>query len=160
MCLSVRSTTGTIQLIPKLGINLTLFSAKLMDESHVHVLPQQPLPSRKLQTSSFKLPGYVAQIGRSSAAVVELDQECELVASLACRVSVENEDAKRVFGSGAVPQIAQVSPCVMRITLGGRMQDFIYPFPVIGSQHKLRLARTSMYIEVGLRLVVTLLLLS
>jgi hypothetical protein len=150
VCFSVRSTTGTTQLIPKLGMNLSLFSAKLMDESHVHVLPQQPLPSKNLQTSSFKPPtSHFAQIGKSSAAVVELDQECELVASLACRVSVENEDIKCVFGSGAVPQIAQVSPCVMRITIGGRMQDFIYPFPVIGSQHKLRLARTSMYIEVG-----------
>jgi hypothetical protein len=153
VCFSVRSTTATALLIPKLGMNLSLFSAKLMDESNVHVLPQQPLPARKLQTSSFKppsvSPSHFAQIGRSSAAVVELDQECELVASLTCKVSVENEEVKGLFGSGAMPHIAQVSPCVMRITVGGRMQDFMYPFPVIGSQHKLRLARKSMYIEVG-----------
>jgi hypothetical protein len=153
VCFSVRSTTGTALLISKLGLSLTIFSAKLMDESHVHILPQQHLPSRKPQISSLTplpaTPSLFAQIGKSSAAVVELDQECELVASLTCRVSVEDGEAKRLFGSGTAPQIAQVSPCVMRITVGGRMQDFVYPFPIMGNRHKLRLARKSLYIEVG-----------
>jgi hypothetical protein len=152
VCFSVRSTSGTAPLASKIGMSLTLFSAKLLDESHVHVLPQQPLPPRKPRTSPIPPPATArlhAQVGQLSAAVVDLDQECELVASLTCRVSVEDEEVKRIFGSGGTPQITQVSPCVMRIAIGGCMQDIVYPFPVMGSHNKTRLARKSLYIEVG-----------
>ncbi|EGN92841.1 hypothetical protein SERLA73DRAFT_116652 [Serpula lacrymans var. lacrymans S7.3] len=150
--LTVRSTPATLTLINKLGIRLTVFSAKLMDESLVHVLPEYPLPSKKPQASPSPpapaIKGLLSQIGELSAAVVELDEQCELVASLTCRVSVSDIESKRLFQSGAAPQVAQVSPCVMRITLGSREQDVIFPFPVSGSANKLRLARKSLYIEV------------
>ena len=146
--LSVRSTTGTVSLIKDLGVMLTLFSGKLMDESCVHVLPEQPLPSRKIQKSSPTSPRPSTRIGQSGATVVELDDECELVASLTSKVLVEDEEVKRLFGSGATPQVTQVSSCAMRISIGGHMQDLRFPFPVIGSQYKLRLARKSLYIEV------------
>lgn len=151
VCFSVRSTTGTVILVSKLGLQLTLFSAKLMDESHVIVLPEQPLPSRKPQNQNPSQIGSAAahaQIGTSGAVSVDLDDDCELVAFLTCRVSVENEDSKRLFGSGATPNISQLSPCVMRIGVGSRIQDLIYPFPIAGTRHKLRLARKSLYIEV------------
>jgi hypothetical protein len=153
ICFSVRSTPATIVLATKLGMELCLFSAKLMDESHVHILPEQPLPSRRPPVSSSDIPlaahSLLTQIGESSAAVVELDEECELVASLTSRVSVQDAEVVRLFGSGAMPQVVQVSPCVMRIAVGSRKQDLVYPFPVIGSQNKLRLARKSLYMEVS-----------
>jgi hypothetical protein len=157
VCFTVRSTPATTLLIPKLGLRLNLFSARLLDESHVHVLPQQPLASGKSQISSpfplSPISGLLTQIGKSSVAAVELDQEYELVASLTCRVSVENQEVKVLFSGGATPQIVQVSPCVMRLSIGSHMQDLIYPFPVIGSQNRLRLARKSSYIEVGICLI-------
>jgi hypothetical protein len=153
VCFGVRSTPATALLIPKLGLTLDLFSARLLDESCVHLLPQQPLASGKLQISSpfpvHPISSLPAQIGESSAAAVELDQECEMVASLTIRVSVENQEVKILFSGGAIPQIKQVSPCMMRLSIGSHMQDLIYPFPVIGSRNKLRLARKSSYIEVG-----------
>ncbi|EGO03805.1 hypothetical protein SERLA73DRAFT_158294 [Serpula lacrymans var. lacrymans S7.3] len=152
VCLTIRSTPATVILMSKLGMKLTIFSAKLMDESLVHVLPEYPLPSKKPQASPSPpapaIKGLLSQIGELSAAVVELDEQCELVASLTCRVSVSDIESKRLFQSGAAPQVAQVSPCVMRITLGSREQDVIFPFPVSGSANKLRLARKSLYIEV------------
>jgi len=162
ICFSVRSTPGTALLISKLGIALDLFSAKLMDESRVHVLPEHPLQrtwmrdsslSNKPQSSPAIPPprpmSVLAQIGKSGAVVVELDEQCELVAFLTSRISVEDEEVQLLFGSGAgSPQVAQVSPCVMRITIGSHMQDVVYPFPVIGSKYKLRLARKSLYIDV------------
>lgn len=153
VCLSVQGTFATVLVFNKFGMEPTLFSAKLMDESHVHILPEPPLPSKKSQVSSptsvHTTPGLVAQIGESGAAVVELDEECELASSLTCRVSIEDQEVKDQFGSGATPQIVQVSPCAMKLTIGGRSQDVMYPFPVIGTQCKLRLARKSLYIEVG-----------
>ncbi|THH20183.1 hypothetical protein EW146_g1126 [Bondarzewia mesenterica] len=152
VCFSVRSTPGTVLLTSKLGLKLSLFEANLLDDSAVYTLPEQPLPSKAPRvsspTSSPETYGHYAQIGRSGPAMVDLDEQCELVVSFTCRVSVEDEDVKRLFGSGSMPHIAQVSPCVMRITMGSRLQDVTYPFPVIGSQNRLRLARKSLYIEV------------
>ncbi|KDQ10031.1 hypothetical protein BOTBODRAFT_190794 [Botryobasidium botryosum FD-172 SS1] len=150
VALSVRSTPAVVgALVKKLGSTLSVFATKLTDTSHVYLLPEQPLPSKKTQIPSLVTPaGLLTQIGKPEAVVVDLDEECELVASLTCRISIENKTVKEEFGAGATPTIAQVSPCIMRITVGNHVQDVMYPFPVIGSQYKLRNARKSSYIEV------------
>ena len=77
-------------------------------------------------------------------------------AAVHCRPNNLNLEVKHLLGSGAVPQIAQVSSCVMRIMYYGRsFAGFVYPFPVIGSYHKLHLARKSLYIEIGIGLNAT-----
>ncbi|KDR75856.1 hypothetical protein GALMADRAFT_122208 [Galerina marginata CBS 339.88] len=145
-------------LIKKLGLTLRIFTADLMDEAHVHVLPEYPLPSRfspqsppLFQSLDRVKAGIFSQIGESAAAAVELDEQCELIASLTARVSITDEKSVQVFssdGSKVVPQISQLSPCTIRISLGDRFQDITYPFPVVGSAQRLRLARKSRYIEV------------
>lgn len=160
VCFALRSTTGTVRFMAELGLELTFFSASLLDESQVHILPEQSLPPRnprEAQTaaSSLSVLGKSSlsnQIGQIGNATVALDEQCELVASLAVRLSIESEDAKLRFQSGCTPQIIQVSPCVMRVTVENHLQDLVYPFPVIGSQCKLRLARKSLYIEVHINL--------
>ncbi|KAF8906810.1 hypothetical protein CPB84DRAFT_1769725 [Gymnopilus junonius] len=145
---SVRNTPAACAtLIKKLGILLRVFSANLMDESLVHVLPEQPLPLS--YSPGSPMPGISSQIGDSSTASVELDEQCELIASLTVRVSIADERSAEIFseaGGKAVPEIIQLSPCVVRITLGGRNQDILIvptsrsllpdgmkltPFPVI-----------------------------
>jgi hypothetical protein len=149
ICISARCTPATVLVFNELGLKEpTLFSAMLLDESHVLVLPEQPLPSENPQVLSATLPGLLSQIGTSSTPLVKLDEDCELVESLTCKISVEDEEAKRLFSSGATPKVVQVSPCIMKITIGLRSQEIMYPFPVIGSRYKLRLARKSLYIEV------------
>ncbi|KDQ10028.1 hypothetical protein BOTBODRAFT_147955 [Botryobasidium botryosum FD-172 SS1] len=147
--LSVLNTPLASKLLArKLGPWLNIFTAKVTDTSHVWVLPEYPLPYKKPRTPSSASPSVLpTQIGKSDPVVVELDEECELIASLTCRISVENKQVKQEFGSGATPTIKQVSPCVMKIIIGNHAQDVLYPFPVIGSQCKLRLARKSSYIE-------------
>ncbi|KAG5638310.1 hypothetical protein H0H81_000728 [Sphagnurus paluster] len=145
--LSVRSTTGTVSLIPKLGLNLHVFTAKFLDESHVHVLPEQPLPRREYSLHSVSKP-LVSQIGASQVAHVELDEQCELVSSLTSRISVDYDGAKALLRSAAVPETVQISPCIMKVSIGNYAQNVVFPFPVIGSLHKLRVARKSLYIEV------------
>ncbi|TFK87139.1 hypothetical protein K466DRAFT_491419 [Polyporus arcularius HHB13444] len=151
--LSVRSTTGTNELVRKMGMELEIFGAKLMDEGHVHVLPEPQLSPAVLATptgSSISSPNAttISNIGRQGAVVVELDEQNELVSSLSARVDITDADVVREFGSGAIPTISQTSPCAMRLTVADRVHDVIFPFPVIGSQQKLRLARKSRYIEV------------
>lgn len=146
--LGVRNTHGATPLVRDLGLSLAVFEAPLLDESLVQVLPEYPLPTRKHAASPSLSRLSPVAIGPASATSVELDEECELVASLVSRISVVNEDAKMLFQDRAVPEIAQVSPCVMGLRIGSHFQHIIFPFPVIGSQYRLRLARKSLYIEV------------
>ncbi|KAJ7767178.1 hypothetical protein B0H16DRAFT_1366495 [Mycena metata] len=148
ICCSVRSTPASVMtLVKRLGIEQSLFSANLMDADHVHILPQDPFPSPKPVAAQGN-PNQIFEIGRLEPVVVELDEECELISSLTSMVLVENTEAKHAFGTGAMPEVSQLSPCVMRLTVGGRSQNVVYPMPINGMQNKLRLARKSLYIEV------------
>ncbi|KAJ2919413.1 hypothetical protein MD484_g1063, partial [Candolleomyces efflorescens] len=131
------------------------FSAQATDSSFVHIVPEPPLPRRRqMQEDSTVVASepstiLVQQIGTADAAHFQLDEDCEQVASLGVRIEVTDERSKRLFSveRGKVT-VEQLSACVLRVTLGGRVQDIAFPFPVVGSQHHLRLARTSGYIEV------------
>lgn len=145
--LSIRSTPAAVTAVVKrLGLEQSVFSANLMDEYHVHVLPQDPFPVPPKKSSGWG--GQVFQIGNADPVAVELDEECELVSRLTSMVHVENTDAKALFGSGTMPEISQVSPCVMQLAIGKHVQNLVYPIPIIGGQNKLRLARKSSYIKV------------
>ncbi|CCM04095.1 uncharacterized protein FIBRA_06254 [Fibroporia radiculosa] len=148
----VRSTPGTVILIQKLGFDLIIFSGKLLDEASVLVIPEPSVPFRAPRvvppTSSISDTIQAAQIGTAEDVSVQLDEQCELVESMTCRVIVEDSEVKGVFTTGTNPQVEQVSPCVMRLMIAGHSQDIVYPFPVIGSKNRCRLARKSLYIEV------------
>ncbi|KZT03168.1 uncharacterized protein LAESUDRAFT_744706 [Laetiporus sulphureus 93-53] len=147
--LSVRSTPASAVLVSKLGLELTLFHARLMDQSAVIVLPERPLPTRALLHREPADDSHLqVQIGPCTNLQVTFDEQCELVTSLTSRISVDDEEVRKSFKNGATPSIIQLSPCTMRLGIGKGIQDVAFPFPVIGSQNKLRLARTSMYVEV------------
>ncbi|PCH44295.1 hypothetical protein WOLCODRAFT_138924 [Wolfiporia cocos MD-104 SS10] len=153
ICLVVRSTPGSVLLVPKLGMDLTVFEANLMNDSTVYVLPEQPLLSKAthIQPTSTGAHSNIHgtnAIGTANPVNIELDEQCEMVASFTSRVSVESEKIRRVFAAGETPQVRQVSPCGMRLSFESCTQDVSFPFAVIGSQHRLRLARKSLYIEI------------
>ncbi|KAJ2927552.1 hypothetical protein H1R20_g9535, partial [Candolleomyces eurysporus] len=153
---AVRNTPAAcMTLIKKLGIQLRIYSAKLMDSSLVHILPESPLPARRRnpgQPSPRPQPtAALAQIGEADRAVLQFNEDCEEVSTLGVRISLTDEKSVQLFsseGSKVVPELEQISACVIRVKLGERIQDLAYPFPVMGSQHRLRLARKSRYIEV------------
>ncbi|KAH6869603.1 hypothetical protein BKA70DRAFT_1242317 [Coprinopsis sp. MPI-PUGE-AT-0042] len=163
ICLAFQGTAATsMKLIPKLGVSLRIFSAKLMDKSHVFVLPEHPLPAR------YDLPAFIiknqpvdvngpfptviqTQLGSLSEAFITLDEQCELVAVMTVRISLTSLETVASFsaeGSKVLPEINQISACVIRASIVGKHQDLIFPFPIQGSAHRLRLARKSRYIEV------------
>ena len=150
--LGVRSTTGTVPLHRALGISLEVYSAGLMDEEHVFVLPEPTVPSASVDRYSLPVISPNAtlntQIGTQDTVMANLDEQCELVSTLVARVDLEDDGVIRDFAGGAMPEIVQHSPCVMRLNVAGYVQDVVFPFPVVGSQNKLRLARKSRYIEV------------
>ncbi|KAJ6482109.1 hypothetical protein C8R47DRAFT_982261 [Mycena vitilis] len=151
---AMRSTAGVSWALTKtFGSEFRLFSAKLMDKDHIYVLPEQPLPTAApgwqppaASTSQHNTAMY--QLGTEGPLLVEMDEECELVSRLNFRITIENQRAKQLFGSGCKPVISQKSACVMQLAIGKKTQDIAFPFPVVGSQNVLRLARKSLYIEV------------
>lgn len=152
--LGVRSTTGTVPLIQKLGLSLEVCKAPLMDEEHVFVLPEPKFPSSNVADRAdtpVLSPGasIYTQIGVQDDVTVELDEQCELVKVLVTRVNLKDTRVIQDFGAGAMPQISQTSPCIARLVLSSRIQDVVFPFPIVGSQNRLRLARKSQYIEVS-----------
>ncbi|KAJ6456177.1 hypothetical protein C8R45DRAFT_881019 [Mycena sanguinolenta] len=147
VCLSVRTTPAAVRdVIQKLGMEQAVFGANLMDQDHVHVLPQDPLPVPSKKPS--RQTTGIFPIGNADPVAVELDEECELISHLTSVIHVEDAETKKLFGSGTMPEISQVSPCVMKLAIGKHAQNVIYPIPIMGSQNKLRLARKSSYIEV------------
>ncbi|KAH6869719.1 hypothetical protein BKA70DRAFT_1171851 [Coprinopsis sp. MPI-PUGE-AT-0042] len=159
----VRNTPAAcMTLIPKLGMELRIFSAKLMDENHVFVLPEHPLPSRYSLPASITNEGPAnanspppsiihAQLGSLSEAFVALDEQCELVTVMTVRITLTDADTVAAFsaeGSKVLPEINQISACVIRVSIADKHQDLVFPFPVQGSANRMRLARKSKYIEV------------
>ena len=141
----VHSTPATAtSLTNKLGILLTLFNASLMDTDSVHVTSERPNRPTELSDFQKSMPhSPTATLQPVSVALAN-----GKITSLAVRW--ENADVS-LFGSTV--QAVQVSPCAMRVTLNKVSNDLIYPFPIDGQRSKLRIARKSGWIEVGLFLV-------
>ncbi|KAJ7034678.1 hypothetical protein C8F04DRAFT_1100603 [Mycena alexandri] len=147
--IAIQSTAGVSWALTKqFGSEFPLYSTNIMDKSHVHVLPEQDLQQPSIDHPRVTATA-VPQIGIVDPLTVEMDDECELVSRLIVRVSVDRQEAKTLFSSaGYRPGIVQRSACVIQLSIGKYAQDIFFPFPVMGSENRLRLARKSLYIEV------------
>ncbi|KAA1466961.1 hypothetical protein DENSPDRAFT_862780 [Dentipellis sp. KUC8613] len=131
----------------------TIYSAGLMDRSQVTIFPKQssPIPHSQNVIPSGLPDGESSSqdgIGTCDPVVVTFDEQCEQIASLTLRILVENSTVRAKFQAGSNPTVVQTSACTMQITLAGNDQDVIFPFPISGSKHRVRLARKSLYIEI------------
>jgi hypothetical protein len=149
---SVMRTPGAQAREIMAGLDLHIFSTKLTDRSSVIVLPHSSLSSSKplasASASASNRGCLLRQIGECEPASVELDEQCELVTNLTIKFTVTDAKVIRRFQGGDTPKVLQISPCVMRVSIDRRAQDLLYPFPIMGRQHKIRVARKSLYIEV------------
>ncbi|KZV65492.1 hypothetical protein PENSPDRAFT_586778 [Peniophora sp. CONT] len=149
-------TPSTALLMQALGPGLSIFHARITDQEHVYLLPVDALPvatavdpappNTSIAWEPYALPA--SDIGTVGVVQVALDEQCESMISMTCKVNVSDARATQTFQGGTSPRIEQLAPCTMRLALGGRSQDIVFPFPVNGAKNKLRLARTSLYIEV------------
>ncbi|KAF7363888.1 hypothetical protein MSAN_01046800 [Mycena sanguinolenta] len=132
--------------VEKLGPYLEIHSAALFDKESVLVLPEQPLPSGF--STNMNIPSVSGQIGSHSPISANFNEECDLMESFAAKITVEDELAKAALQSSAVITVHQLSYNVIQLVLGGRTQEVSFPFPVAGAQHRLRVARKSLWIEI------------
>ncbi|KAJ7311534.1 hypothetical protein DFH08DRAFT_791792 [Mycena albidolilacea] len=137
--------TNTIFYSKDFGHGLEIHSAHLFDKESVLVVPEQPLPSA-LSTSP-RAPSAPGQIGSQSPISANFNEECDLLESFSAKIEVEDEQAKAVFQSSGTVAVQQISSGIVQLMLGKRIQELCFPFPVAVAQHRLRLARKSLWIE-------------
>ena len=144
VALSLRSTPGTTVLfMQELGMSLTIFTAPLMDRSQVFVVSDEPRGLDEALDSIF-----ATDSRQQNNVSVTTDPQSRRATALTARVNITDDPAKGILSSGAEVSSHQVSPCVMEVRIGQMGKTLVYPFPVIGSRSKLRIARKSFYVEV------------
>jgi hypothetical protein len=158
VCLRVQRTLASKEFISGrnacLDMDFNVHKARLMDTRQVFLIPEQPLATVQSAASSSQNSKNVqqGQIGSVTLCGVALDDGGEAIVDFCCRLNVDNPEVKKSYQNKAPLQFAQMSPCAIRISMQEFFQDVIFPFPVAGEKARLRIARASLYIEVGLLL--------
>ncbi|KDN42585.1 hypothetical protein RSAG8_06728, partial [Rhizoctonia solani AG-8 WAC10335] len=155
---------STMAFMQKLGLSLQIFSASITDKHHVRVLPYRPtLASEPLNypssgenlQASLNHPGSLCEAIVAEQTSHHVDslsirfEECRHhVDSLSIRFEVDEPAEQESLLKGAGVATKQVSPCTMELIIGKRAHPIMYPYPIQGSNPKLRIARKSHYIEI------------
>jgi hypothetical protein len=153
--LTVRHTPSTgVLLAPKLGHRLDIFSTKMMDPTHLHIVPERPnMPNQitDIRRGSHRTPAsplVCGNLGTAGLTQVAMSAASKAVESLTIRVNIEDSAAKEALSKGAAVIATQKSPCAMALSIAAHEQPVLFPFPIIGSRYKVRVARKSLYVEV------------
>ncbi|KAJ7689395.1 hypothetical protein B0H17DRAFT_937398 [Mycena rosella] len=137
---------NTVKYAQALGPYLEIYSAQLLDKGKVLVLPEQPLPSSISITTM--VPSVPGPIGSQSPIKANFSEESNLIESFSTKIQVEDELAKSTLQSAGNVVVKQIFFNVAQLELGGRTQNVIFPFPITVTNHRLRIARKSLWIEV------------
>ena len=142
--LGLRLTPATCrEFWAKLGEGLTIFSAPLMDRSRVFVVPDEP---QGLGQSLDRV--FATDNQQENTVFVTTDSQNRRATTLTVRENVTDILTRDILSGGAQVSCHQVSPCVMEVRIGQTKRSLVYPFPVIGSRSRVRIARKSFYVEV------------
>ncbi|KAG8696165.1 hypothetical protein FRC08_007323 [Ceratobasidium sp. 394] len=154
VALAIKSTPqSTMLFVAKLGMELAIFSARLDDKKHVHLLPYRPsLVSEEPMTADTAVTRFPdptsAQGSIPVTGGVRPGSGPRSVVSFTVHIDIDAPVEREALLGGAEVTAAQTSPCTMQLSFSGHHHTVPYPYPVIGSRHKLRIARKSHYVEI------------
>jgi hypothetical protein len=147
--LSVRGTPAALQvLLPKLGLELCLFSASLTDSRHVYVVRERPNNALELNNLSSMTAHHSSELSRG-AITVRMENGGRKASGFTMRTNITDSEKRNALTNKAVVTVKQVSPYGLLATLGQFHQNIIFPFPIDSSNYKVRVARKLFYIEVS-----------
>jgi hypothetical protein len=95
------------------------------------------------------VPSVPGPIGSQSPIKANFSEESDLIESFSTKIEVEDELAKSTLQSAGNAVVKQIFFNVAQLELGGRTQNVIFPFPITVTNHRLRIARKSLWIEVS-----------
>ncbi|EIW80765.1 hypothetical protein CONPUDRAFT_125628 [Coniophora puteana RWD-64-598 SS2] len=156
VALVVRSTphSSTPTLISKIGFLQRIFSGRVDDERHVHVLRSSPFTTSSLTdgqsvTSSGAADRKETNPRETDSSVnISMNHKHEEVSSLTARVDVVENGARSSLAQGASVVMEPATPCSVHVSWKGHAQVHVFPLPVDFDRARLRIARKSSYIEV------------
>ncbi|EIW80760.1 hypothetical protein CONPUDRAFT_166180 [Coniophora puteana RWD-64-598 SS2] len=134
-----------------LGPKLHVFSSRVDDERHVHVVAQSPFHPECASnggTGEGSSADVHRRVGEQENVKIVMDDKHEKVETMSVRVDVVGADAREALAGGAAVQMALASGCAVRVLWGGHTHVHAFPLPVDIEKAKLRVARRSSYIEV------------
>jgi hypothetical protein len=135
------------KLLPKLGLQLEIFSSPVTDTKYVHILPERPDLSGELRAMAYSK--YPTDLNfRDMTCVAQVAGTTPSISSMTAKVDFSTQYAEALSPSATV--IArQVSLCIMAIAVEDNQFEVRFPYPIFGPGHKLRIARKSRYVEVS-----------
>ncbi|EPQ57659.1 hypothetical protein GLOTRDRAFT_128016 [Gloeophyllum trabeum ATCC 11539] len=143
--LVIQSTPQAMMaLLPRLGMMLSLYAVPLTDADSVQVLRSPPGIPSDFELRDNIRPGSVSL----SNAVTDVCILGKQIRSFSRRLDNMSQDAKAVLSQRAAVSCEQVGPCTIEVSIGRFKHTAAFPFPVVGTRCKLRIARTSGYVEV------------
>ncbi|TFK53888.1 hypothetical protein OE88DRAFT_1694901 [Heliocybe sulcata] len=134
--------------ISELDPTLSLYSARLSDKNSVRVLRCLPniTSPPPVQTTARHSPPSTSSPADSLHVNVNI---ADLgISSLTVRCDVHDERSRSDLAQGAAVTSIVAGPCTVEVSIGSHKRLLCYPYPVIGEQRKLRIARKSSYVEV------------
>ncbi|GJE85283.1 hypothetical protein PsYK624_013620 [Phanerochaete sordida] len=133
----------------KLPKRLRFFTASLMDATRVRVFAQRLTWSEKHPMPIVCVP-WTPPVDAGPDVQVLLRDDCRQVKTLTLRTMVDDGMGKEILASDSPGvRVEQIGHCEMRLTMGdGWSQNLQFPFAVNGPTAKLRIARSSGWIEV------------
>ncbi|PPR04635.1 hypothetical protein CVT24_011853 [Panaeolus cyanescens] len=152
--LCVKSTgQATMHLLPKLGLNLRLFTGRLNDQERVCILRERPGTTNEFRELLVAPPPKVSlDGGATQRALIQISQtgRTTLATNLLIRHDLTDEPAKKYLKEGASVKTSQIGNRFMEIQFQGYRAYLGYPFPILGNKSITRVARKSSYVEVEL----------
>ncbi|KAG8723303.1 hypothetical protein FRC09_003904 [Ceratobasidium sp. 395] len=151
--LSLKSTPQSVStFMHKLGMELAIFSAMVNDPSHIRILPYRPSFASEtplmLEPNAVTPSATVSNNSSSLEVVVGSGPSSQKIVSLIAHVDISNTAEQSLLLKGAEPKPIQLSSCTMELSIGSHHHVVSYPYPILGSGYKLRVARKSHYVEI------------
>ncbi|QRV73409.1 MYND Zn-finger protein [Ceratobasidium sp. AG-Ba] len=137
----------------ELGASLEIFTADVEDKKHVRLLTYSPTSSSDASTRTqlpiFRYPDPALEpMTPIFSAEISLREGQQGLTAYNARVEIDTLVAQDALLKGAKVKVTQISPCTMRLYVDEHIHVISYPYPVLGTPNKLRVARKSHYIEV------------
>jgi len=151
--LFVRSTPKVPKsLYDRLGFLLPIYETSLADTEHIHVSPHRPnnmgeiYRLRELGIASESK----SSVDRSARlkVVVKFDPSGRKITTTTIRDTLTVDGVAESLRNGAYVSNKPLSNRSALVTFEGYRKEFVFPFPVLGTQSKTKIARRSSYIEV------------
>jgi len=150
--LYVRSTPGNVStLMPKLGRDLAIYTTPLRNESQVYFSRKRP---NEISNVSPVHESSSPPKSTADKASVIFNSSGSKVTTLSIRHDIEDPEAVKSLSSGAIVTNKTVADAAILVSYQGYERLFSYPFPILGSRSKIKIARKSAYIEVSSRALV------